>query len=466
MRRWGLSGRSLRIRLLAGTLAWIVVTIAIAGWGLAGLFHRHVAEQFRVGLESHLEQLTANLAIDQNGKAYLTTPLSDPRLGRPNAGLYWQIDRLDSRQALKKRGVLRSRSLWDHVLLVPDDAPSDGVIHQHRVEGPGGLPLEMIERVVYPAERPEQPLRLIIAADASLIAEPVDRFRGLLAWSLGTLGLGLVIGVIVQVLVGLRPLGDLRKALAAVHEGHAQGIGGTFPREIQPLVDDFNEVLAYNARILSHARTQAGNLAHAVKTPLAILANAAVRRDPQLPQLVAEQIALAQEQVDYHLARSRAAAAVTTPGTSCSVKPVLQALIRVMERLYADKKLTVTLSDTASGLVFRGEQQDLHEMLGNVLDNAWKWAGGRVDISSESDADWLTLLIDDDGPGLPPERRESVLARGVRADERVPGSGLGLAIVSDLAKLYGGSVMLDASPLGGLRLRLRLPAARKHQHIR
>lgn len=113
-------------------------------------------------------------------KAYLTTPLSDPRLGRPNAGLYWQIDRLDNRQALTKRGVLRSRSLWDHVLLVPDDAPSDGIIHQHRVEGPGGLPLEMIERVVYPAERPEQPLRLIIAADASLIAEPVDRFRGLL----------------------------------------------------------------------------------------------------------------------------------------------------------------------------------------------------------------------------------------------------------------------------------------------
>lgn len=466
MKRRGLSGRSLRIRLLVGTLAWIVVTIAIAGWGLAGLFHRHVAEQFRIGLESHLEQLTANLAIDQNEKTYLATPLSDPRLSRPNAGLYWQIDRLDNRQALTKRGVLRSRSLWDHVLVVPDDTPSDGVIHQHRVEGPGGLPLEMIERVVYPAERPEQPLRLIIAADASLITEPVDRFKGLLAWSLGTLGLGLVIGAVVQVLVGLRPLGDLRKALAAVHEGHGQGIGGTFPREIQPLVDDFNEVLAYNARILNHARTQAGNLAHAVKTPLAVLANAAGRRDPQLSQLVAEQIALAREQVDYHLARSRAAAAANTPGANCPVKPVLQSLIRVMERLYADKKLTVTLSDTTSGLVFRGEQQDLQEMLGNVLDNAWKWAGGRIDISAQSDAEWLTVLIDDDGPGLPQERRESVLARGVRADERVPGSGLGLAIVSDLAKLYGGSIMLDTSPLGGLRLRLRLPAARKHQRIR
>jgi len=417
-------------------------------------------------MESHLEQLAANLAVDQNGKVYLAASLSDPRLSRPNAGLYWQIDQLNNSRALTVRGVLRSRSLWDFVLSVPEDTVSDGVIHQHRVVGLGELPLEMIERVVYPAERPEQPLRLIIAADASLITEPVDRFKGLLAWSLGTLGLGLVIAAIVQVLVGLRPLGDLRNALAEVHEGHAEGIGGTFPREIQPLVDDFNEVLAYNARILSHARTQAGNLAHAVKTPLAVLANAAARRDPQLHQLVAEQIALAQEQVDYHLARSRAAAAATTPGANCPVKPVLQSLIRVMERLHADKKLTVTLSDTTSGLVFRGEKQDLQEMLGNVLDNAWKWAGSRVDISSHYDADWLTVLIDDDGPGLPPQRRESVLARGVRADERVPGSGLGLAIVCDLAKLYGGSIMLDASPLGGLRLLLRLPAARKHQRIR
>lgn len=459
----GIPGRSLRIRLLAGTLVWIVATITIAGWSLAGLFRQHVAEQFRVGLDSHLEQLTANLAIDQTGKVYLAAPLSDPRLSRPNAGLYWQIDRLGSSRAVAARGVLRSRSLWDYVLKVPEDTITDGEIHEHRVAGPDDLPLQMIERMVYPAETPAQPLRLIVAADARLITEPVERFNGLLVWSLGMLGVGLIVAAVVQVLIGLRPLGTLRKALTAVQQGGAQRIEGTFPLEVQPLVDDFNGVLTHNARIVTHARTQAGNLAHAVKTPLTILANAAVRDDPQLPQLVTEQVALAQGQVDYHLARARAAAAATIPGVHCPVKPILESLIRVMDRLYGDKKLVASISKAAPGPVFRGEQQDLQEMLGNVLDNAWKWASNRVDISFKSEGDWLTVLIDDDGPGLAPERRQSVLVRGVRADERVPGSGLGLAIVSDLAQLYGGSIALDTSPLGGLRLRLTLPAVRSHQ---
>lgn len=457
----GIPGRSLRVRLLAGTLAWIVATLTIAGWSLANLFRQHVAEQFRVGLDSHFEQLTANLAIDPTGKAYLAAPLSDPRLSRPNSGLYWQIDQLDGRQVLAEHGVLRSRSLWDHVLKVPQDAVADGEIHEHQVVGPGDLPLEMIERRVYLAEQPAQPLRLIVAADARLITEPVDRFNGLLAWSLGMLGFGLILAAIVQVLIGLRPLDYLRRALTEVQEGRAQGIEGSFPLEIQPLVDDFNEVLTHNARIVTHARTQAGNLAHAVKTPLTILANAAARPDPQLPRLVAEQVALAQGQVDYHLARARAAAAASIPGVHCPVKPLLESLIRVMDRLHGDKKLLATISDTTPGPVFRGEQQDLQEMLGNVLENAWKWAAGRVDISFQSEGERLTVLIDDDGPGLAAERRQAVLARGARADERVPGSGLGLAIVSDLAQLYDGALTLDASPLGGLQVRLTLPVARK-----
>ena len=465
MKRPGIPGRSLRFRLLAGTLVWIIATLTIAGWSLANLFHQHVAEQFRVGLDSHLEQLTANLAIDQTGKAYLAAPLSDPRLRRPNSGLYWQIDRLDGPRVLAEHGVLRSRSLWDHVLKVPEDTVADGEIHEHQVVGPRDLPLEMIERRVYPAEQPAQPLRLIVAADARLITEPVERFNGLLAWSLMMLGFGLILAVIVQVLIGLRPLGHLRRALTEVQEGSAPSIVGRFPLEIQPLVDDFNQVLTHNARIVTHARTQAGNLAHAVKTPLTILANAASRPDPQLPQLVAEQVAVAQGQVDYHLARARAAAAARIPGVHCAVKPLLESLIRVMGRLYGDKQLLATISDATPGPVFRGEQQDLQEMLGNSLENAWKWATSRVDISFRSEGERLTVLIDDDGPGLAAERRQAVLVRGVRADERVPGSGLGLAIVSDLAQLYDGSVALDASPLEGLRVRLNLPAARKQRRL-
>lgn len=452
-------GRSLRIRLLAGTLVWIVATIAIAGWSLAGLFRQHVAEQFRAGLDVHLEQLTANLAIDPEGKPHLATPLSDPRLSRPYSGLYWQVDRLSAGGAAAESGLLRSRSLWDSMLRVPGDEPTDGKLHEHQVTGPDGEPLGMIERLVYPSEQPEQPYRLVVAADARLITEPVERFNGLLAWSLGVLGFGLIIAAIVQVLIGLRPLGSLRSALTAVREGNSQRIEGRFPLEIQPLVDDFNEVLSHNARIVTHARTQAGNLAHAIKTPLTILANAAARPDPQLPQLVTEQVAMARRQVDYHLARARAAAAATVPGARTPVRPLVESLIRVMDRLYRDKKVTATIANGIPDLVFRGEQQDLQEMLGNVLDNAWKWAASQINIAFQSEDDRLSILVDDDGQGVAPERREGVLARGVRADERVPGTGLGLAIVSDLAQLYGGSITLDSSPLGGLRVVLTLPAA-------
>lgn len=452
-------GRSLRLRLLAGTLVWIVATIAIAGWSLSGLFQQHVAHQLRAGLEIHLGQLTANLAFDAQEQAFLTAPLSDPRLSRPYSGLYWQIDRLDEGGAVESRGILRSRSLWDSLLEVPDDAPADGEIHEHRVAGPDGATLQAIERLVYPVELPEQGLRLIVAADARLLSEPVERFNGLLAWSLGVLGLGLIAAAIVQVLIGLRPLGHLRRALTRVREGSAHSIEGSFPQEVQPLVDDFNAVLANNARIVSHARTQAGNLAHAVKTPLTILANAAARPDPTLPQLVAEQVAMARRQVDYHLARARAAAAATVPGVRCEVRPLVESLLRVMERLHADKPIAATIVDQTANPVFRGDRQDLQEMLGNLLDNAWKWAQSRVEIAIRVDGERLIITLDDDGPGLAAERREAVLARGVRADERVTGTGLGLAIVDDLAQLYDGSIELADSPLGGLRARLTLPAA-------
>lgn len=458
MTRFATLSRSLRMRLLVGTLIWIVATIVIAGWGLGDLFRQHVAEQFRAGLTIHLNQLTANLTITPDGAPSLPIPLSDPRLSRPYSGLYWQVDLLDGALNTKSRGILRSRSLWDSVLEVPADALAADELHQHLVSGPGGETLGMLERIIYPAEQPEQPLRIIVAANTRLISEPVEHFNGLLAWSLGVLGLALGVAVIVQVLIGLKPFARLRRALTAVRGGEAQRIDGRFPLEIQPLVDDFNEVLTHNARIVSHARTQAGNLAHAVKTPLTILANAAARPAPGLPQLVKEQVAMARRQVDYNLAQARAAAAANVPGVRSEVQPLVVSLLRVMKRLYSDKAIAATIVDASFEPVFRGEQQDLQEMLGNLLDNAWKWATSRIEISFQCEDGRLAVLIDDDGPGLAPEQRQLVLARGVRADEQVPGSGLGLAIVADLAQLYDGSIELEDSPLGGLRVRLSLPA--------
>ena len=451
--------RSLRIRLLVGTLIWVMATIAIAGWGLAELFRRHVAEQFRAGLVIQLDQLTANLAIDQAGIPFLSAPLSDPRLRRPLSGLYWQIDSLGNSHQSPVPGVLRSRSLWDDLLIVPDDTPIDGAIHEYQIKTSDGAQLGLIERIVSPAEQPEQSYRLMVAATTDLITEPAERFNGMLMWSLGVLGMGLLAAAIAQVYIGLRPLGHLRRKLAELRDGTAQGIEGSFPAEVQPLVDDFNEVLSHNARIVAHARIQAGNLAHAVKTPLSVLANAATRPDPQLPQLVKEQVAAAQRQVNYHLARARAAGSSGVPGLRSRVRPVVESVIRVMNHVHRDKNINASLGTGDVEPVFCGEEQDLQEILGNLLDNAWKWARNCVDINCHSDDKTLTVLIDDDGPGLAPELRQSVLVRGMRADEQVPGTGLGLAIVKDLVELYHGSIDLESSPTGGLRVRLTLPTA-------
>lgn len=457
---------SLRLRLLAGTLVWVLLTVLVAGWALGRMFAEHVERQFQAELATHLNQLAAHLGMDAEGRPSLRAVLSDPRFARPYSGLYWQIDVLGEHGAeggpqASGRGALRSRSLWDVVLVVPGDLPADGEVHAHDTEGPDGAPLRMIEQVLRPAEQPELALRVIVAANAALVAEPVAHFNRILALALALLAAGLAVAALVQVRVGLRPLARLRDGLAAVREGRSTAIDGRFPGEIQPLVAEFNAVLARNAEVVTRARTHAGNLAHAVKTPLAVLANAADDApDDALSRLVREQVALARTQVDYHLARSRAAAAVGVPGLRTPLRPVLEGLLRLMDKVHAGRGLKIGIIACAPQTAFGGESQDLHEMLGNLLDNACKWAAGRVEVRATDDNGVLQICVDDDGPGLPADAREAVFARGVRADEDTPGSGLGLAIVRDLAQLYGGEVDLQASPLGGTRAVLVLPLPR------
>ncbi|MGB7482620.1 MAG: ATP-binding protein, partial [Castellaniella sp.] len=240
--------------------------------------------------------------------------------------------------------------------------------------------------------------------------------------------------------------------------GRAERIEGKFPMEVRPLVEDFNLVLSRNAEGLERARMQAGNLAHALKTPLAVMASAAQAEDPALPRLVAEQVEAARRQVDYHLARARAAAAVRVTGLRSPILPLLQGLVRVMDRVHAERGLVYDLSGVAEDLVFRGEAQDFQEMLGNVLDNAGKWARSRVCVTACCQDGELSIQVEDDGPGLSPERAEQVFERGQRADERTPGSGLGLGIVRDLADLYGGWARIETGRLGGARVIITLPA--------
>ncbi len=447
---------SLRLRLLAGSLIWIVVALSLTGFVLGDLFRQHVATRFEAELQGHLDQLAAVFEFDADGTPRLRAELSDPRLRKPYSGLYWQID-----GAKHDTGsdILRSRSLWDSTLAVPADALTDGAVHVHRVDGPDASHLVMVERMIRPADRPDEAYRLIVAADERAMTEPVIAFVGLLVRALTILAAGLLALVAIQLYLGLMPLRRMRDALAAVRDGRARRLEGVYPQEVQPLVDELNTLLHHDAEVVARARMQAGNLAHAVKTPLAILANAAARERNDFGRLVIEQVAGAQRQVDYHLARARAAGAIEVPGLRTPLRPVLEGLIRVMQRVHAARNVEIDAASIPVALAFRGEEQDLQEMLGNLLDNACKWASHRVVIGASSAGQALTVRIDDDGPGLPPAEREAVFTRGVRADEQVPGSGLGLAIVRDLARLYGGDVQLDAAPEGGLRVTLTLPAA-------
>jgi signal transduction histidine kinase len=449
---------SLRMRLLAGTLIWIVISILVAGWGLGQLFHQHVEAQFDAELKNHLDQLTAQLILDEQNQAQVRLLPSDPRLNKPLSGLYWQIDRIAAAGEYPVKAALRSRSLWDETLVVPADAPADGEIHQHRIEGPLGVALKVVERTV---TIDTHSLRLMVAANESLMSGPIVDFKGHLWIALSILGMGLTLAALMQVFVGLAPLRSMQKALGRVRHGDARNMEGTFPNEIMPLVNEFNTVLAQNAEVVERARTQAGNLAHALKTPLSVLANAANspgKQDDELAQLVASQMDVVRKQVDYHLSRAQAAASVKVPGMRTAVEPVIQGLVRVMQRVHAEHHLEFVLIPDEASLSFRGEEQDLQEMLGNLIDNASKWARSRIEIQVSDESGKLRVSIDDDGKGIAETERDHVLKRGVRADEQVPGTGLGLAITADLARMYGGDLVLAKSSLGGLQASLILPA--------
>jgi signal transduction histidine kinase len=250
----------------------------------------------------------------------------------------------------------------------------------------------------------------------------------------------------------LAPFRTLRSGLSSVREGRSQRIEGEYPSEVQPLVNDLNALLDDRERAVARALATAGDLAHGLKTPLAVLAQEAEQTGDAI---LGEQVERMQRQVDYHLARARATAS-SAPGLRCPVLPSVEGLVRTMRRLHAERDLTIDVEVSPEHEI-RGRREDLDEMLGNLLDNACKWARSRVAISSSIDEAHVVIAIDDDGPGLDPSMRAQVLQRGMRADQQVRGSGLGLAIVSDLAELYGGSVALETSPLGGTRARLQLP---------
>jgi signal transduction histidine kinase len=274
----------------------------------------------------------------------------------------------------------------------------------------------------------------------------------------------LVVLGLLQLGKGLSPFDRLRARLAAVREGKDHRIEGSYPTEVQPLVNDLNSLLDHREMIVKRALAKAGDLAHGLKTPLAVLSQEAERvkaaGHPELATNISQQVDRMRRQVDYHLAQARAAASGATPGARCDLSASVEGLTRTLLRLYTDRGIAIEQVVSPEHFV-QAEREDVEEMLGNILDNACKWAKSRVAIASSENVDAIVITVDDDGPGVPPSMRPLVLQRGVRADEAAPGSGLGLAIALDLAELYGGSITLDDSPLGGLRVRVNLRHPRR-----
>ena len=311
---------------------------------------------------------------------------------------------------------------------------------------------------------------LVIVASAALVVAIESHHRPSMAFivhDIFTRPLVILFAVLamaagfLQVRRGVSPINNLRSRLAGLHEGRDRRVVGTYPSEVQPLVNDLNALLENREQAVRRAISKAGDLAHGLKTPLAILAHEAERAKAagheEVASAIEQQVDRMRRQVDYHIAHTRAAAAGAAPGTLCSISESTEGLARALRRLYAERGLAIDVRVPAD-LSARVQREDLDEMIGNLLDNACKWGRARVGVFAHRSGSGVEMVIDDDGNGLASDMRQAVLQRGVRADEASPGSGLGLAIVRDLADAYGGSISLEASPLGGLRARLRLPA--------
>jgi signal transduction histidine kinase len=440
---------SLAFRLVAGAALWVIAALAVGGVILSSLFRDSVEQNFDARLIGLLESLVAVSEAEPGGPLRLTRPLGEPHFDQAYSGWYWQIGTVDGQ-------LVRSRSLFDQALDTGTLADQDAVGRSIGA-GPDGEVLRVVARdIVLPGF--DTPMRFTVAADLSGVEREVQRFNSTLAWSLGVLGLGLIVAVLIQVRYGLQPLRRIRAALAEIRLGRADRLKGRFPAEVTPLADELNALLAHNAVVVERARTHVGNLAHALKTPLSVLANEAGTANGRLAESTARQVALMRRQVDHYLVRGRTAASGDVLGARTEVGAVLADLCRALTKIHAERPVAVE-TDCSAYLAFRGERQDLEEMLGNLLDNAFKWAATRVRVGADSHGGRLRLSVEDDGPGLPADERERVLQRGARLDETMPGSGLGLAIVRDIARLYGGDIALESSALGGLRAVLELPAA-------
>ena len=439
---------SLARRMMLIATGWIAVLLLAGGWALDRTLTNLVQQNFDDQLEYVMTAMIASTEIGNEGEVYFIRPLGDQRFFEVDSGLYWQINDGDEVHDL-------SRSLWDRSLTLRTDEFHEQPIFYDTTQF-ASEPLRVIERsVVLPGS--DTDWTFAVAANTGELEAQIARVRTILVRSFLVLGAGLLVMAALQTFYGLRPLRRVRAAIQRIRSTGSNRVVDPLPREVQPLVQELNGLLAHSEKQAEEARTHAGNLAHALKTPLTVLTNAATARDPKLDELVRRETRVMQRHVEHHLARARAVGRRATGLARAPVWASVESVLRAVTRIYEDTRFDVDGNRDAQLAI---ERQDLDEILGNLIENAAKYGGGSVFVTVDADPDAkdCVIWVEDDGFGIPEDARSDIFDRGARLDTGKPGTGLGLSIVRDVAEIYGGTVELDESEdLGGLLVKLTLP---------
>ena len=450
--------RSLAKRMMAIAAVWIAVLLLGGGFALDRTLTRMVEKNFDDQLEYLLNAMLVVAEVGPDGEIYFNRPVGEPRFLEPNSGLYYQIS-AEGQEGYTSDSLepSLSRSLWDSPLKLREDHFDDDP-HFYDSYQFAGEPLRIVERSVI---LPDSDARwtFAVASAREELDFQISRIRSILVWSFAALALGLLIMAALQSYYGLSPLRRVRAAIQSMRSEGANRITEPLPLEVEPLVEEINGLLAHSEKQAEEARMHAGNLAHALKTPLTVLTNAATANDPQLSDLVFRETKTMQRHVEHHLARARAVGRRASGHSRADVWPSAESVLRAVTRIYEDTRFDVDGNKQAAVSI---ERQDLDEILGNLIENAAKYGGGSVFVTIDADRKGkdCTIWVEDDGEGIPPSERTRIFDRGARLDTGKPGTGLGLAIVRDVAEIYGGSVELgESEDLGGLLVSLTLPRA-------
>lgn len=440
---------TLAFRIIALSGIWIIIALVFTATLLIRNHREHTAQHYDAHVQMHLEELIGASQFTDKGRFRLAFQPSDPRYRELYSGWYWEV-----KQAGKT--LKRSPSLGENNLDLKGREPTNSVAI-HEISGPQKAVLR-VHVVQITVDQNQDPLVLLATAPTEGITEDVVDYSNHIIFNFIALGIGLLLAVVLQVRVALKPLKAISNRIGEIRAGKANKLPEDQLEDVQPLVDELNNLLDHNAVLVKRARNQLGDLAHSVKNPLTVINNAVHDMDVGQRELILQQTTDISRSVDHYLSRARTYGTEKVLGSRSSIKAATEDLVYAMQRIYLNRDLIFDLSHLHR-CWFRGEGQDLEEMLGNLMDNACKWAKSRVQITCSTFDGRLEIVVEDDGPGIAREEFENVMRRGHKLDETKAGHGQGLGIVKDIAALYGGSLHLARSELGGLRAELDLPSA-------